>query len=312
MSCNTRAHSPRAAALGHRRTSPQAGSHAVSPRSSTCSARRRPPGSAFDTYPAQPARIRSRASPWPTPGFDSFENRLLEPKATHVAALTAQVRATVRGELSRNDWHLTAIGSVLCSLAPERFQRSRPAGFMADAGLRWCGATPLSTEWRSECQRLRRNHYMPRNFFISAKPSLSAPDDTASKKIDPGPSNLASSRCCSHPRGNYRSDDEDNGLAAALGARFSCRRGSMTGQERVHQAAGPLARGSRPHERLRQATWRMQSEPRRASLTVGRTVKHPAYRATTACYRLNIARVCLSPGGGYPCRCDLTSPPHWR
>ena len=44
---------------------------------------------------------------------------------------------------------------------------------------------------------------------------------------------------------------EDRAQAAALRARFLRRRVRERRQEEVHQAAGPLARGSRPHERRR-------------------------------------------------------------
>ena len=66
---------------------------------------------------------------------------------------------------------------------------------------------------------------------IAAKPSPSAPDDTASKKADPGLQAISRHRDAAVTHGgNDCRDDEGHGLAAALGARLSCRRGAQTPQ----------------------------------------------------------------------------------
>src|SRR5262245_51083224 len=65
-----------------------------------------------------------------------------------------------KGLAFARDWSGTVAHS-----GSEDAQRSCPAGSVADAGLRWCGATPLSTERRDlKCQRLRRNHHLLRLF----------------------------------------------------------------------------------------------------------------------------------------------------
>ena len=83
---------------------------------------------------------------------------------------------------------MTAIGAVLSlTRAPKGAQRSCPAGFIADAGLRWCGATPPSTERRiSMSKSAKKSSPASTVPVIAAKPSLPAPDDTNSKKADPG------------------------------------------------------------------------------------------------------------------------------
>jgi hypothetical protein len=48
-----------------------------------------------------------------------------------------------KGLAFARDWSGTVVHS-----GSEDAQRSCPAGSVADAGLRWCGATPLSTERR--------------------------------------------------------------------------------------------------------------------------------------------------------------------
>jgi hypothetical protein len=94
----------------------------------------------------------------------------------------------------------------LCTPRPKGAQRSRPAGFMADAGLRWCGATPSQplTNFllflQSPCRRLLT---IPRARKLTLDPAISPHRDAA----------------VTHRR-NDRGDDEDHGLAAALGARF--------------------------------------------------------------------------------------------
>ena len=55
----------------------------------------------------------------------------------------AQVHPNSAIRLSRKEWHSTAVGAVLSPIpGAKRAQRSCPAGLMAEAGLRWCGATP--------------------------------------------------------------------------------------------------------------------------------------------------------------------------
>jgi len=100
-----------------------------------------------------------------------------------------------KGLAFARDWSGTVAHS-----GSEDALRSCPAGSVADAGLRWCGAAPLSTERRiSKCQRLRRNHHLLRLF-----PSLpKAPHGrlvTIPRAGAPirAPSNPASSRCCNH------------------------------------------------------------------------------------------------------------------
>jgi hypothetical protein len=45
----------------------------------------------------------------------------------------------------RKDWHSAAIGAVLSSdLGAKGAPRSCPAGFIADAGLRWCGGDAVT------------------------------------------------------------------------------------------------------------------------------------------------------------------------
>ena len=66
---------------------------------------------------------------------------------------------------------------------------------------------------------------------IAVKPSLSATDDTTRPKADPGSKQSRVIAMLQSPHGgNDRSNDEDHGLAGALGARFSCRRGAQTPQ----------------------------------------------------------------------------------
>ena len=58
---------------------------------------------------------------------------------------------------------------------------------MADAGLRWCGATLRQSNGGSQCQRLRRNHHLPRKFLLLPQnPRCRLTDDTTSPKADPG------------------------------------------------------------------------------------------------------------------------------
>ena len=63
------------------------------------------------------------------------------------------------------------------------------------------GAARRRCQPRSQCQRLRRNHYMPRNFLLFPQsPRCRLLTIPRARKLTLGPSNLASSRCCSHPR----------------------------------------------------------------------------------------------------------------
>ena len=103
---------------------------------------------------------------------------------------------------------------------------------MADAGLRWCGVTLLQSNGGSQCQRLRRNHYLPRNFLLlpqSPRCRLLTTPRARSRRLQ----TISRHRDAAVTHGyNDRSNDEDHGLAAALGARFSCRRGEAELRER--------------------------------------------------------------------------------
>jgi hypothetical protein len=66
-------------------------------------------------------------------------------------------------------------------------QRSCPAGSVADAGLRWCGATPLSTERRISNVKGCEEIIICLDCSLAAKsPSRTAQDHTTSRSANPG------------------------------------------------------------------------------------------------------------------------------
>ena len=101
-----------------------------------------------------------------------------------------------KGLAFARDWS----GTVL-TRGTEGAQRSCPAGSMADAGLRWCGATPLSTERRISMSKAAKKSSSASTVPVTAESPrcrlLTIP--RAGKPIR-APSNLASSRCCNHPQ----------------------------------------------------------------------------------------------------------------
>src|SRR6516165_8779185 len=104
-------------------------------------------------------------------GPNNWRSLFASPKERRGCILTWLLLAIFCGQVSldrviracRKDWYLAAIGAVLSSdLGAKGAPRSCPAGFIADAGLRWCGVTPLQPNGGSQCQSLPRNHH-PRN-----------------------------------------------------------------------------------------------------------------------------------------------------
>ena len=122
------------------------------------------------------------------------------------SAATSIISRSNFPELSKNiikrrlafarDWSGTVAHS-----GSEDARRSCPAGSVADVGLRWCGATPLSTAEDLKCQRLRINHHLLR-LFPSLLQTPRCPLLTIQRAGAPiaAPSNPASSRCCNHPK----------------------------------------------------------------------------------------------------------------
>ena len=84
-------------------------------------------------------------------GPNNWRSLFASPKERRGCILTWLLLAVFCGQVSldgviracRKDWYSAAIGAVLSSdLGAKGAPRSCPAGFIADAGLRWCGVTP--------------------------------------------------------------------------------------------------------------------------------------------------------------------------
>src|SRR6516165_11649003 len=83
-------------------------------------------------------------------GPNNWRSPFASPKERRGCILTSLLLAVFCGQVSldgviracRKDWYSAAIGAVLSSDLGAKGPRSRPAGLIADAGLRWWGATP--------------------------------------------------------------------------------------------------------------------------------------------------------------------------
>jgi hypothetical protein len=66
--------------------------------------------------------------------------------------------------------------------------RSCPAGFIADAGLRWCGATPSSTEWRISVSKSAKKPSAAKSPLSvrAAKPSQQRAEKSKTTRADAG------------------------------------------------------------------------------------------------------------------------------
>jgi Protein of unknown function (DUF3489) len=86
-----------------------------------------------------------------------------------------------KGLAFARDW-----SGTVAHLGNEDTQRSCPAGSLADAGLRWCGATPLQLKRGSQMSKAAKKSSSASTIpLIATSPSLAA-DDTANRKANPG------------------------------------------------------------------------------------------------------------------------------
>jgi hypothetical protein len=106
-----------------------------------------------------------------------------------VAVFCSQASLNFVMTACRKDWHSTAIGALLSSgLGAKGALRSCPAGFIVDAGLRWCGVTPSLTEWRISVSKSAKKQSSAKSPLSvrAAMPSHQHAEETKTTKVDAG------------------------------------------------------------------------------------------------------------------------------